>query len=217
LNTLLLCAIQSLCFSWSNLITLQDNDFLDLTKVTRTVTAKTTGRGGGISSTVGHTRRQPGADPFKITLLSINKRNYQLGDEVIYDILLENVAKNAVTIPWSPDQDAVRPDENILPPGSLESFISLVVTDDASGHQAVASHPIYGSELVSGSLKILRPGHSVRIRVPGQFVILDTEAAKGMLAKSPLKIEVRARFAIFNTQYEPAISINSQAIELRKR
>jgi hypothetical protein len=215
-----LCASFFLYLAWQPSVLSQSRDFLDLTKAQHSTLDKGTGRSEGGRATVGHVRKQV-SDPFKVTLLSLDKQSYQLGERVVYDILLENITNDPIVIPWSSDQRKVKPDDNKTPPRYTEAFLSLVLTTEVSGEQLIAGQGIYGSELVSGSLKRLLPKQAVRIRAPGQFIFFNVDVAKQMLVSLPRKIEVRARYSLqersFNSQFEPSASANSLVIEVRKR
>jgi hypothetical protein len=209
-----------LCLLWSPSVLSQDGNFLDLTKIRQSAVSKMTGRGEGGGAVVGHIRK-PRSNPFKLTLLNLHKQSYQTGEEVVYDILLENMTNDSIVIPWSPDQNKVKPDENKTPPGYVEAFLSLITTDEVSGDQFIAGQGLYGSELAPGSLKKLGPKQSVRIRAPGQLSFFNADVARRVLATLPRKIEMRARYSLqergFDSQFEPSTSINTVVIEVKKR
>ncbi|MGH9879388.1 MAG: hypothetical protein ACRD5H_17290, partial [Nitrososphaerales archaeon] len=138
----------------------QNDDFLDLRRISLSTGEKRTGGGQGGGAVAGHIRA-PKIVPLKITLSSLNKSNYQLGEEVIYDVILENVTKNTIVIPWSPDRDKTRPNDQNTPSGYLEAFLSLVVKDEGKGEQFIAGQGLFGSKLAPGSLKSLTPGQKV--------------------------------------------------------
>lgn len=198
----------------------QKGDILDITRISLSTEEKRTGGGQGGGAYAGHIRA-PKILPLRITLSSLNKSSYQLGEEVIYDVILENITKNTIVIPWSPDRDKARPNSQNIPLGYREAFLSLVVKDEQKGEQFIAGQGLFGSELLRGSLKILAPGQKVRVRAPGQWAFLDAEVARRALTSLPRKIEVWVRFNLqerqFNSQYEPAISANSIIVELRKK
>jgi len=199
----------------------QDDNFLDLTK-NRPPQKKRThlvGKGGGVG--VGNGLHMQKTVPLKLTLLSLDKRSYQLGDHWIYEVILENITRDTLVIPWSPDYDRVKPDEEKDPPGYLHAFLSLVINDEVSGQQFMPGEVIYGSELVPGSLKRLHPGQKVRIRASGQIYFGQADVYKRVLAKLPDRFDVRANFTLWdrpiNPCYEPAVSTNSITIELKRR
>ena len=199
----------------------EDENFLDLTKYSPSKpvssdqerTASGTINVGGGSGT-----RVPDL-PIRITLLSLDKRSYKLGDESVFDVALENISKEAVQIPWSPDSSIGSPFNDSSPPGNLLAVISLVVGNKTLGEYQASTYGLYGSRTVPGSLKTLQPGQRVRIRVPGRWQFY-TEEATDRLSRNPgqeLSIKARIFMADSNSNPpRPATSVNSLLIKLNK-
>lgn|SRR5262249_54907217 len=206
-----------LYFLLGSVLLFQDNDFLDLTKATLAGSERSIGRGQGKGYTgMGHTR-EIRVNPFKITLLGLNKNSYQIGDEAVFDVEIENITKNPVVIPWSADYNKVKPDEEKTPPGYLEANLSLILVDGISGEQLTIGQGLYGSELLPGSLKKLEPKHPVRIRTPSRLFFLRADTNSQILSRLPLRVEMQARYIILNGEYRPVISSKGISIELKKR
>jgi hypothetical protein len=200
----------------------RDQGFLDLTKPRPPQKERGGGRGEGGSGGGGDGVVSPRrVVPVRVTLLSLDKDSYQLGDQVIYEVMLENITNATLVIPWSDDYDRVKPDEETDPPGYLTATLYLVLGDRPAYDPFTALQGIYGSRLVSGSLKKLLPGQTVRIRAPGTWWFYSEDEEKRVLAMVPHTFEVRARFTLqdrpINPRYEPALSANSLAVELTKR
>ena len=201
----------------------KDNNFLDLTrKPPHQKQRSGTGRGGGMGPGGGDGRSFPvKIVPLKVVLLSLDKSSYQLGDQVIYEVTLENVTDKVLVIPWSVDYDRVKPNEEHDPPGYMWAYLSLVIKDEISGDQFMAGRGINGSQLLRGSLKRLQPGQRVRIRAKAPWSGFQEAVYKRVLAKLPQTFEVRADFALYdpaiNPRFEPALSTNSLSVELRRR
>jgi hypothetical protein len=151
----------------------------------------------------------PKPSPLKITLFNLDKTVYTVGDDVIFDILVENISQESVVIPWSSDIDKVIPADNSAPPGYRAAILKLIVADDGSRKYQFNGAIIYGSQLLAGSLKTLEPGYQVRIKVPGyfRFPMSDEKMIK----------ELRAEFCFISGNYLSSISENGIPIELRKR
>lgn len=228
-----LITILCLCFVAAGPAQQRKPDFLDLTK-TPPQKMRPYRKGGGAGAGGGDGwKAPPKIIPVKVTLLSLDKRSYQLGDEVIYEVVLENTTKDVLVIPWSGDYDKVKPDEERGPPSYIYAFLGLVIKGEIGGDQSIAGQEIFGvgqgihgSQLLRGSLKSLSPGQKVRIRAAGRWSVSSTDEAsrrllaKLVLAKLPHTFEVSAQFRLTETQinsrYEPAISANSLTVELRR-
>jgi len=215
-RTMILC----LCLLLAPIGQAQNENVLDLTKI-KVVKKEVMGpkTGGGVSTSRGHSQPVEYA-PLKITLLSLDKRRYALGEEVIYEVKLENITEEILVIPWSPDRDAVKPEEESDPPGYVVAILRLVIMDETSGDQFVTGQVLYGSHLEPSSLKYLWPGEMVKIRAPSRWDFLGADVAKRIREQLPRTFEVRARFSFLHgagtSSYKPALSANSWTIELTK-
>jgi hypothetical protein len=215
-----ICCFITILFLWEPSIRFQNDDFLDLTKARVSLSEKTSGsgRGRGVGPGGPLTPEAPKVPPLKVTLLGLDKRSYQIGDEAIFEIKIENVTKNPIVVPWSADHGKVNPDENRTPPNYLVSGVSLTFRDGVDGELIFGGEGIYGSGLVPGSLKTLKPGQSVRIRAATRLSLMIPENGARLARKLPLKIELRAKYSFLEgSYYEPILSENEIIIELRKR
>lgn len=197
----------------------QGDNFLDLTKFKPAKEEKLfASGGGGVSGS--YNTRSPKL-PLKITLLSLDRRSYRIGENLIFDVTIKNVGKDIVVIPWSPDRAQIRPDEKGFPPGYLDATLSLAITDRVLGEQIIYGPLLYGSELVPSSLRKLLPGQTVRIRAPSRWALMSADAAHGIISRLPLTFAVRAKFSEMGHTSspwpEPLISTNSIVVELKKR
>lgn len=203
----------------------EDENFLDLTKykpVEKQPDAGTAATGMRVQDT----RFNPSPNgkhdpvrmaPLKVTLLSLDADSYQLGGNVTYEVTLENVSQELQVIPWSPDENKVKPQGQTEPPGYLDAFLGLVVRDKDLGEQFIAVRGLYGSELTQGSLKRLQPGEKVRIRAQGRmfFAVADaSEKASKKLSKSALKLKVQAHYSLHDGPSTPMVSTNTQVMNL---
>lgn len=173
------------------------------------------GSGGGLTS-----GWHPPPPRLKIALLQTEKTSYQFGDEAVFEILIENITKEVVVIPWSAELDIVKPDDDRDPPGYASALLSLVIEAPPYGWVLLASHSIYGSNVMAGSLKRLAPGEKVRIRAPGMLYVGDAAASEQIAKRLPGKYEVHAEFSLFESEFhskfEQFISENGLFIRLRK-
>lgn len=196
----------------------QDPNFLDLTAYD-SAEDRPQRTGGGVASSVG------GADilkaaPLGVILQRLDRRNYHFGEQVIYEVTLQNISKDVLTIPWSPDLNRLGLNGQFNQPGYTEASLSLVAEDEIAGPQFIDSQRIFGAPGVSSSLKKLRPGESIRIRAAGSWQFTDSSVARRVFAKSLYTVKVRAYFRLEGSSsspnYRTAISTNSQTVVLRK-
>lgn len=214
-------AIGAVCFSvfLSSVVGAQGGDFLDLTKIKTRSTKKTGGEKGRQEVSMSLSERSR-PSPVTITILKSDKRYYHFGDEIMFDVMLENITHGILTIPWSGDRYRAKPDDDHDPPGYVYAFLSLWIKDDSFGEHLVSGHGIYGSQLTARSLKKLLPGQRVRIRAPSLLHINSANVSERVLGKLPRKFEIKANLSLSDgtsPRYETAISPNSITIEVKRR
>jgi hypothetical protein len=136
------------------------------------------------------------ADPpapisLDLTLVTLEGRQFEWGDEFIYEILVKNAGPEPVAIPWTPDPLLLPEQER-----SAGASISLEISNrDRSERLGLALQPLFGSASVSGTLQTLEPGQSARIRVRGAFSSTSPQAVADFLQdESPMDVAVKARF-----------------------
>lgn len=216
----LLYAFLLLCLLYRPPILAQDKNFLDLVKAQQLKQDKIKRKSGTVTTdpVVGITHMPLTPKPFEITLLSLDKQSYRLGEKCVFEIQLENITNNPLVIPWSPYLDDVKPyDSDKNPPGYLKADLSLIIVNKPSQERLISGITIYGSDLARGSLKTLKPKESVKFRVPGRFSFGGDEEVKTTFSR---KIEVRAYYKPaernFNWPLENSMSTNSLTVELTK-
>lgn len=103
------------------------------------------------------------ASALSVTLSELDRRVYNPGDRLVYEVVIQNMSLEPVTLPWSPDR--VRFSEV---KGGVEGILTLEVRD-VSGRRLLGrleSQALYGSKAVPDSLLKLLPGERARIRAP---------------------------------------------------
>lgn len=108
---------------------------------------------------------QAGRIPFEVTLLSLDRSGYALGDRVVFEVLLKHVGATPFALPWASDPEAVRGASRVQSAVFLLGF-----TDKTLGSQLIGSEKVlYGASSVPGSVLVLKPGDTVRVRAEGRW------------------------------------------------
>lgn len=159
-------------------------DVLDLTKrETEAGTPRMWSLGGPPAPSHG----DPPPMPVVITLASMEKNSYRRGEPLVFEVVLK--ADREVTIPWSTSARTMGTEARDATDGGIEFHIGLeVVGDTAPPNRVHTLGTIFGSNRLPGSLRTLRPGEAVTIRVPGHWQSLFFEE-RGAL---PPTVRVRA-------------------------
>lgn len=128
-----------------------------------------------------HIDRSDPSQPPRVELLSLDRPSYEMGDAVIYQVLIENVGTTTLLIPWSRDANRVVPNASEWSAGSV--FLE-VRSADGKRLAWLASHQLYGSPSVDGTLQAVAPGESARLRVSGKWFASPDELTQ-VLAQPP--------------------------------
>ncbi len=162
----------------------------------------------GVRLPVGGSPARNVRPPLYVTLLSVDKKHVRIGEEVTYEVVLENTAGVPVTIPWSTSQPAAGAPV-------AEAHVALVTQGDLTRDQFIGGRILYGS-----STRTLAPGEKVRIRASGPWVVPDPEQQKRMRKKLPRLVRVWAQLHTFDPgaamPYAKTISANSFSVEVQK-
>ncbi len=125
-----------------------------------------TGGGGGVAISGRSTPQWP----LDVRLASVDRQDYALGDRLIYEVIVTNVGTTALDVPWSADP-ALAPQRMEDRQRRVASF-GLFIDHGGARLLLQAANGAYGSDDVSGSMKRLNPGESVRVRAAGEFRVL---------------------------------------------
>jgi hypothetical protein len=163
-----LCGISAVAIGLAAPSVAQEVPLLDLTPppvATKVSPETTAGRGRAFSYRISTAPRH--GWPVTVRLLSLDHAQYHDGDPCIAEIELE--ARETVVLPWSLDRAAVDPQGAYRAPGFRAMLLSL---DDEKGMALEVNGQAVGSQLAPVSLKTLKAGERVRIRVAGNWAFL---------------------------------------------
>jgi hypothetical protein len=171
---------------------------------------------------------EPPKSPVTITLERVDKPVYQIGDQLVYEVTVENVSSEDVIVPTSYNEDERDIVYGAHISGNSRSYAkALVKLDFADGklNQSLTLTTLYGATALPQSLRVLHPGRKLRIRDKEKIYFGDSDFRKRLAAETPKKVELRASLTLyvldshrfsFVKRYKTAVSTNSVTIELRK-
>lgn len=149
-----------------------------------------TGVGGGSCGGAGH--EPPPRIKLEITLLSLDESHCLLGDDMILDIKVLNVGKEAVMLPWYPHTADFekRADGQDYRYASIST--GLEISDD-HGKGQIWAFNLYGSTEVAGSLLELKPGNWVQVRAETRLATnSDDEFWRRLVSTPESELTVKA-------------------------
>ena len=122
------------------------------------------GSSGGIVSTCQSAVQPP--YPLRVKLLKTDSREYRRMSRIRYDVSLTNVSRDAVVFPWSPLPINRR---DRPPTGYRHALFELMLKKNGYDDAVADTFALYGAPTVAGSLRVVHPGETVVVRLPGIF------------------------------------------------
>jgi hypothetical protein len=125
--------------------------------------------------TVGKTREASGsgfgegarAIPFEVTLISLDRNGYDIGDPVFYELRVKYVGSAPFPFPWTRDSG------DLLDAARVERASFLLHFDDPmlGSHLLGNENTLFGSASVPGSTIRLTPGDIIDMRGEGRWAL----------------------------------------------
>jgi hypothetical protein len=132
-----------------------------------------------------------------MTVISINRNQYELGEQITYEVLIRNDGQLPVTFPWSPDVALFNRLNRAI--AGMRNGSLFLQAEDAEGHTLanLESQVLVGAPDEPNTLEVLAPGDTARIRLPGAWRTSDVEAS--MVLRQPRgEVRVRAVLSLIN-------------------
>jgi hypothetical protein len=125
---------------------------------------KASGWGCGSGGGAAHAHAKPSVH---ITLAELDQAHLTVGDEIVFEVVVENVSENSIELATSRDPDVAPPDPRSE--DRVRTNFVLVSRTKGKYNGVVASGPgLYGSSQVPGTTMIVHPGERLRVRVPAR-------------------------------------------------
>jgi len=146
-----------ICLSFFSLsLPAQEIGYIDLTdNIFRESSRQVRVGGGGCGGTSDPTHNSQ--SEVTVTLVSLDKLHYQLGEEAIFEIKVLNSGKEKIVIPWTPHLGDLEPTDTNASYKYRVGVIVLLLRDP-EGMDLDISDSLYGSGKVPGSFRELFPG-----------------------------------------------------------
>jgi hypothetical protein len=165
--------------------------FLDLTAGDVTFTAPAVGRGSG----VGYEGQKPITAPLRLELQQLDESIFVFATSFIYEVAVSNTGSTSLGFPWSVDRAAI--EDRGWP--SVQCSVYLIAIDGIGREHIFGAVILDGSSDVSGSIEVLAPHESARIRIKGS-IVMDQDAAKRLASEAGSRIK-----AVLTVQTDPLV------------
>ena len=138
-----------------------------------------------------------------VTLQSLDKTVYRSGEEITFEIVVQNTGKETILAPWTPDLADLEPTD---PKATFNYLIGVVILvfKDSKDRILTAAESLYGSPNVPGTVRELPHGESFTVRGRTTIKFVSPEWGKEELAESSaVDAKVNGHFREDNANYSP--------------
>ena len=141
-----------------------------------------------------HSSAREPVPPLDLSLI-LPQEVYRFDDEFVFEVAIKNITGVPFPIPWEPDWTKIVPEEKParLPEGYRSATLFLNA-GPAEQEVDLVAFGLDGSEEVGGSIRVLAPGETVRIRAKGNWSRLTRSPQTDL---SPVKVSLWAEWVYF--------------------
>jgi hypothetical protein len=127
----------------------------------------------GCVNVTGHSPHATGIKPLKATLAATDRLAYTVGDEMSFNVVLENTGTAPLVLGLSRDPEVapktIRPCR-IEPPGVHFAVALVLWTKNRAGAIITQGGMFFGSLDAAGTTVVLQPGDRARVQLPARVV-----------------------------------------------
>jgi hypothetical protein len=154
--------------------------------------------------------------PFRVTLADTDRLAYEVGDEMSFNVIIENISTAPLVLGISRDPDVapktMRPCR-VVPPGVHFNVALVAVRKTGRTGAFIASGSgYYGSPNVAGTSMVLQPRERVRVQLPAQ--IRPGPGMEPLLTSDRQSVHIKAFVMMDGESMRAAYSDNELVIEL---
>ena len=135
--------------------------------------------------------------------MSLDKASYSLGEEVTYEVKIQNSGKELIEIPWTPHLGDLEPADSSQFYTFLHAAVSLSFTEPYSNRSFSIYANSYGSSEMPGSTRKLLPGEWIFVRARQKVETYEEWWWTKLKDSSPLNVRVSASLMLNKVTYSP--------------
>ena len=148
-------------------------------------------------------RAQPSrqlSESLRITLLSLDRGEYRLNDDIRYEVRLQNVGTKPILIPWDPSPRDIEPPQP-RPYAYDEASLGLTIGGATGNSEGLEAVLVYGSA-ETNTLRELAVGQWVRIRGKARLKLQRPTLLGQPSTLQVVETTVRAVWTVFRASVE---------------
>ncbi len=181
---------------------------LDLTKIAQRLdlrrpkaTSQLTSGDSGAGQTIHCPHSKTKVGELRTSLRSLDRTSYQLEDEPIFEVQVENAGSTSIRIPFSPHLADLQPHDPAknFPYSDLRITLWIAAEDGEWSTNTGGSVSLYGDDDHAGTMVSLKPGQWVRIVGTGKFSDPSDGHGDELIRLHPVG-QVYARAALYREQ-----------------
>jgi hypothetical protein len=157
----------------------------------------------------------PVTNPLRVVLESVDKHAYKRDEGIRYTIRLENVGTKPIPLPWTRDWRFAKPGG---PSDCIDLVIGLTTVIPGFEDEYLGSISLYGAASQTESVRLLMPGQTARLIVPGKADFRGTKLVNALRSGARPEASVRANLMFLrgwrDATYANATSENTLRVTL---
>jgi hypothetical protein len=139
-----------------------------------------------------------------LTLVSIDKREHSIGEEVTFEVRIENTGRSSIEIPWTSHSGDLEPSDPTRSYTYRSALLILSLTDPDSHRSFSLGDTFYGSTEVPGTIRELLPSQSVLIRTRKKIETYEEWWEKRIKEVQPLALKASPDLMLNEMSYSPS-------------
>ena len=179
----------------------QDVGYLDLTDPAPR--GRIRSPNGGTGGFCGNSESS-GNPEVTLTLVSLDKRAYSIGEEVSFEVRVENTGKETIEVPWTAGLGELEPSDPTKSYTYRTAAFVLTFIDPGSHRSFSIQGYAYGSKDVPGTIRELRSSQSVLIRARRRLEIYEDSLGKRVKEVQPLPLKASSGMMLNSVTYSPS-------------
>jgi hypothetical protein len=150
--------------------------------------------GGGDSSAI---------PEITVNLTSVDKVAYSVGEEVTFEVKIQNTGRLGIEIPWTPHLGDLEPSDPTRSYTYRTAVLVLTLKDPTSHDFLTFGEHFYGSSDVRGSIREFLPNQSIVIRARKKIETYDAWFVSRTKEVQPLLLKASANLMLNEMTYAP--------------
>lgn len=135
--------------------------------------------------------------------MNLDKTSYAMGEEVSFEVKIQNSGKEPIDMPWTPNSADLEPADASKSYTYLHAAVSLKFTESVSNRSFSVYANSYGSPDVPGTIQKLQPGQWIYVRASRKIEVYEDWWWTKVKDSAPLDVTASAGLMLGKVTYSP--------------